>query len=284
MPSVAERPPLPQGKKRRRDDDSSITLLNNVSFHHSSSPLHPHAVTVGPLDFKSLVDEDIDIFTVDSSDPSHQRWHARVPRRIVPLPASKRQRVVHVPIPEDDGLVDDGEQRERRVSSVAITAERERSRVLQDQTDAVNRPVTRASTKSLAPCNVCHRRPTKKSELDSYADCEGCGQRTCFICMRQCAGWLVDGTIPETGMEEDMSLLSEQEVLSTSFHMDDAPPVGQDEGHGLGEEHQGEEGGQKIKGWAAGGHRGMVCSRCCIEKGAEGDIVCLGCLARMEGV
>jgi hypothetical protein len=27
----------------------------------------------------------------------------------------------------------------------------------------------------------------------------------------------------------------------------------------------------------------MVCSRCCIERGAEGDIVCLGCLPRLEG-
>jgi hypothetical protein len=27
----------------------------------------------------------------------------------------------------------------------------------------------------------------------------------------------------------------------------------------------------------------VVCSRCCIERGAEGDVTCLGCFSRMEG-
>jgi hypothetical protein len=26
------------------------------------------------------------------------------------------------------------------------------------------------------------------------------------------------------------------------------------------------------------GHRRMVCSRCCVEKGTEGEVCCLGCL------
>lgn len=29
-------------------------------------------------------------------------------------------------------------------------------------------------------------------------------------------------------------------------------------------------------------HRGMVCSRCCVEKGADGDVFCLGCLRAEE--
>lgn len=36
------------------------------------------------------------------------------------------------------------------------------------------------------------------------------------------------------------------------------------------------------KGWDAGGHRAVVCSRCCIERGAEGDVTCLGCLSKIE--
>jgi hypothetical protein len=31
------------------------------------------------------------------------------------------------------------------------------------------------------------------------------------------------------------------------------------------------------------GHRGRICSRCCVEKGAEGDVWCLGCLRSQEG-
>lgn len=36
-------------------------------------------------------------------------------------------------------------------------------------------------------------------------------------------------------------------------------------------------------GWSGGGHRGVICSRCCVESGGEGDVICLGCLAGMKG-
>jgi hypothetical protein len=32
------------------------------------------------------------------------------------------------------------------------------------------------------------------------------------------------------------------------------------------------------------GHRGRICSRCCVERGAEGDVWCLGCLRTEEGM
>jgi hypothetical protein len=38
----------------------------------------------------------------------------------------------------------------------------------------------------LRPCHICHRRPTTRAVLDGYIDCEDCGSRTCFICMREC--------------------------------------------------------------------------------------------------
>jgi hypothetical protein len=38
----------------------------------------------------------------------------------------------------------------------------------------------------LRPCHVCWRRPTTRAVLDGYADCEACGSRTCYICLREC--------------------------------------------------------------------------------------------------
>lgn len=89
-------------------------------------------------------------------------------------------------------------------------------------------------------------------------------------------GWNVD----------DGSMLCEQEVLSRSFHMDDANDAHFEhssvQGHNNSQDgHDDQE--LRRKGWDAAGHRGVVCSRCCIERGAEGDIVCLGCLPRLEG-
>lgn len=31
------------------------------------------------------------------------------------------------------------------------------------------------------------------------------------------------------------------------------------------------------------GHKGMVCSRCCVERGTEGEVWCLGCLRAERG-
>lgn len=30
-------------------------------------------------------------------------------------------------------------------------------------------------------------------------------------------------------------------------------------------------------------HRGKVCSRCCVERGPEGEVWCLGCLRAVDG-
>lgn len=38
----------------------------------------------------------------------------------------------------------------------------------------------------LRPCHVCWRRPTTRAVLDGYADCEACGSRACYICLREC--------------------------------------------------------------------------------------------------
>jgi hypothetical protein len=54
------------------------------------------------------------------------------------------------------------------------------------------------------------------------------------------------------------------------------------EGDREGEEREGER--ERREEWVERGieHRGVVCSRCCVERGEEGEVICLGCL-RMEG-
>jgi hypothetical protein len=47
-------------------------------------------------------------------------------------------------------------------------------------------PPTPIASLLLRPCHVCWRRPTTRAVLDGYADCEGCGSRTCYICLREC--------------------------------------------------------------------------------------------------
>ncbi|KAF4455417.1 hypothetical protein F53441_2206 [Fusarium austroafricanum] len=179
------------------------------------------------------------------------------PRKVLPL--SKRARIT------DDGIhvTDDV-----NASNYPFNASHRRRRSSQHKTLQVQPAFAkpRAMSALLAPCHICHRRPTKKSDLDSFADCQGCGERTCFVCIRECHGWNLDGG----------SGVSEQEVLSRSFHMDDVDDAQQDKYAKSGTQ-------QTKEGWNAIGHQVMVCSRCCIERGTKGDVTCLGCFFRMEG-
>lgn len=116
----------------------------------------------------------------------------------------------------------------------------------------------------LDPCHICHRKPVVKSDLDSYADCEECGERTCYICIRECLG------------REDEEM---EEALQMSFTEDACEGAGRAffprNGDGDGDEDGSER--RKLR------HRTMVCSRCCVERGTEGEVVCLGCLRREGG-
>lgn len=58
----------------------------------------------------------------------------------------------------------------------------------------------------LRPCHVCHRKPTTRVMLDAYADCELCGERACYICLRECNALDCDALSPSTGPLEDPSL------------------------------------------------------------------------------
>jgi len=116
----------------------------------------------------------------------------------------------------------------------------------------------KSSPRDLNPCHVCKRRPTLLSELDQYTNCEGCGERTCWICVRECEGWGISPRTTRGGKpwstDDSDRMIDEEDDRS---------------GRIIGS-----------RGWSGGedGHRGVVCSRCCVEKGGDGEVWCLGCL------
>lgn len=128
----------------------------------------------------------------------------------------------------------------------------------------------------LSPCHICRRKPTVKSELDAFANCEACRERTCYICIRECLGFSVEQRAVEdqdssvltfsfNGTEDDMD-------LGGTSTFDCASRDGTLEfGSNLGIHRAWE----KSIGTA---HRRMICSRCCVEKGSEGEVCCFGCL------
>lgn len=266
MPSVtyAELSTLSPGKKRSRDENGEI-----------QAPLFAHAGAN-------------DAYTQDKLGrlPFHDFNHKRpapnsaepFQRKIRPLPSSKRVRVSDEGNDLGDGL-DHETQRNHAPNDYSTPP-------MSPQL----RPVLKHASKSftigqLTPCHICRRKPTKKSDLDAYADCEGCGQRTCYVCIRECQGWL-----PNAGhahvrqeMEEEQQ---PEDALSRSFTMhdvdDDAEP------HmaltrQLANAKNNIENSRYEVGWDSKTHASVICSRCCVERGSEGDVMCLGCLAGVEG-
>ncbi|KAL2869405.1 uncharacterized protein BJX67DRAFT_330691 [Aspergillus lucknowensis] len=53
----------------------------------------------------------------------------------------------------------------------------------------------------LSPCHICHRKPITKDSLEAYADCDLCGQRACFICLRECDAIDCRGSGGQIGQE-----------------------------------------------------------------------------------
>jgi hypothetical protein len=134
--------------------------------------------------------------------------------------------------------------------------------------------------RDLSPCYICHRKPTIKAELHQYADCEGCGRRTCYICMRECLGTTVGPSVSEAGCynnELDHDMLFSLRSGSTWFD-DRARNIRErsDSGYDGGDEGtQLTVGKEKTK---MTNHKSKVCSRCCVERGMTGEVLCLGCL------
>ncbi|KAM0332175.1 hypothetical protein ACHAQA_002450 [Verticillium albo-atrum] len=259
MPSVAEEHPrvLPAGKKRRRDND--MDGLQGAIYEQAQHHIQQQYAFA---DFGKLLQHHDAALPLGAFDNAS--------RKIMPI---KRQRLFGG---DEDSTVHypDGHRARRHSRSPSNTAARPQ-------------PTRLSSSIVLAPCHVCHRKPTKKSDLDSFAECHGCKARTCFVCLRQCKGWTPEaqrGQQPSAAESRDY-----EEALSRSFHMEDADDdvAQRDHGHQgqtLTKQNQGrmaadtKPGGD---GWSSTGHQQVVCSKCCIERGQEGDVVCLGCLSQM---
>lgn len=261
MPSSTHSSP----KKRRRDDDDTDSdfllslyveyckVLDKAPIQQltSSGPSSPHA------------------------HEQHQHpHHMASPRKVIPYssPLSKKIRINN----------SSDEQTPYQQTSLPPHHTRSPSSKQQSAPKTIN----------LSPCHICHRKPTKKSDLDSYADCESCGERTCYICIRQCLGWKgTQGTVvydhqqdlmrdedhnehPETDEGDENRAPSDSE---RSFCMEDAPSRdGKRDDIGGPVKH----GGIWDRGRGKGkGHWDRICSQCCVEKGPQGEVVCLGCLA-----
>ncbi|KAI1448040.1 hypothetical protein F5Y02DRAFT_377092 [Annulohypoxylon stygium] len=272
MPSIApfELPTFSTSKKRRRDDDHNETQMplygSPKSFLRSlSANSDTRSRTIQHNESTNLLS------TIDNNErlilpPSGRGTSAmlNMPRKMIPLPLSKRLRLVN---DNSEPLHSHNDQPTHYMShsqqSHHSHAHPEYSTPpTSPQQSRVNTHTRPNPPALLNPCHICHRKPTKKSDLDSFADCMGCGQRACFVCIRACQGWLPPS--------------DEEENLSASFTMQD---VDDESNHGNEPDQKESKGG----GWNGRGHRSMICSRCCVERGLEGDVVCLGCLAGMEG-
>lgn len=210
------------------------------------------------------------------------------PRKPIPLPVNKKFRLAeenHHEPPQNGHYL--------RSSDISPTAPSQPqqsyfSHAHPELASPVRPALTRSNTSALlSPCHICHRKPTKKSDLDSFADCTICGERTCFICLRACQGWLpeLDGDEPnktEVGTEDlsasfTMRDVDDEDAVHNHAHKPVAPQRPEQK------QRKGEGGGDAEGTWNGRGHRRVICSRCCVERGSEGDVVCLGCLAGMRG-
>ncbi|KAJ9272081.1 hypothetical protein DTO212C5_1844 [Paecilomyces variotii] len=130
-------------------------------------------------------------------------------------------------------------------------------------------PTQVAAASVLRPCHICHRRPTTREVLDAYATCELCGERACYICLRECSA--VDcrgaGSTPSIAVP---SLYGPDAMIDDT---DDVPPASS----------------WRQTDWrypqaADVGKRRKVCSWCAVEGLTDGGmevVHCLDCVRRV---
>ncbi|EGE78364.1 hypothetical protein BDDG_01301 [Blastomyces dermatitidis ATCC 18188] len=130
---------------------------------------------------------------------------------------------------------------------------------------------------SLSPCHICHRRPTTRSTLDAYADCDLCAERTCYICLRECMVVDCNGprspSNPGPGCGKDNNHNNNDGGgggKASEWRRKTSPPNSRP-GHGdEGAEENGERMGRK------------VCSWCAVESVLDGGgefVRCFACVA-----
>ncbi|KAG6362014.1 hypothetical protein INS49_010243 [Diaporthe citri] len=278
MPSLTQ----PLSKKRRHDDFDA-----NAEYHILYEQLY------GKPPAASLADK-LNLSPQDLHHDIYAQRHGPPPKKIISLssPRAKKLRMMAEQQDSDEQTpysVHTLQQTNPKPTPLAPSSRHNHAR---SPSASKLGPRTTITTNVLAPCHICHRKPTKKTELDSYADCQGCGERTCYVCMRECLGW---ATTPRDRRgpsdEEEEVLMRDEETNSEheqggandtgndhSFNMEDAPPEDAHLDHDSPRaDHRIREGTWVKEGGT--GHRGRICSRCCVEEGVEGEVTCLGCLA-----
>lgn len=183
------------------------------------------------------------------------------------LPPAKRLRPIH----DDDDTTHSSHWRNASSRELLVMTS-------QGAHDACKGPA-KIGGMTIMPCHVCHRRPTKKSDLDSFARCQSCQEQTCFVCIRECRRRKDSRNNMKTP-----SFGKEDEDAGQSFNMNDADErdmAAATNSHAP--QHDDERRNTPNKGSAIdSAHHAMICSRCCVEEGAEGEVVCLGCLSNMD--
>lgn len=283
MPSLTQ----PLSKKRRHDDFDA-----NADYHILYEQLY------GRQPAASLADK-LNLSPQDLHHDIYAQRHGPPPRKIISLssPRAKKLRMMTEQHDSDEQTpysVHTLQQTSHRPTPLAPSSRHNhaRSPSASKLGPRITTTTTTITANILAPCHICHRKPTKKTELDSYADCQGCGERTCYVCMRECLGW---GMAPRERHNhndyEKEVLMRDEETNSEheqgeenntgnehSFNMEDAPP---EDAHidydSPRADHRIREGTWVKEGGT--GHRGRICSRCCVEEGVEGEVTCLGCLS-----
>ncbi|EJT81621.1 hypothetical protein GGTG_01599 [Gaeumannomyces tritici R3-111a-1] len=267
MPSATqEEPVFHASKKRRRDDDGISGLDGSLHIYDGLSYRKPLFSPDGLASRQFQTPDHVArLHYVRASDAAADVSRSEelvsnpfLARKVLPAivqPAKKFR------LDDDAGCHSPGRDQRRPVAA-PHSRNHQLHKIETTTTSAAATTQPARTSSALAPCHVCARRPTKKSDLDSFADCQGCRSRTCYVCMRECLGWGVND--PALGN-------SNRTQPSSSFRMEDAPESPVDDEAGSRD---------KYPVWArgGGGHRQMVCSRCCVEQGADGDVICLGCL------
>lgn len=86
----------------------------------------------------------------------------------------------------------------------------------------------------LRPCHICHRRPTTRAVLSGYIDCEDCGKRTCFICVRECGddgcryAERMESVTAVDGLKRPARPYSRRKRICTSCSVENIDTEGQD--------------------------------------------------------
>ncbi|KAK3356106.1 hypothetical protein B0H65DRAFT_505891 [Neurospora tetraspora] len=283
MPSVTHER-IPSAKKRRRDDVENSYTSGNIQIplyadytSNYPSPLQLANPTSLYTSSHPALDTTRGILADKSSYANPTALHPYPPtlRKIIPIAINKKQRMS---VSDDVHHREDSHHGMRAKSNSPTSASHPHHQ---------KQHALLSKIKCLDRCHICFRKPSKKADLDSYADCQGCGQRTCYVCMRQCPGWTSSfhqqERHPHTGEQEaqtqDIPLASSSP--ENSFTMVDADAEAEADYDALAEKES--QRPRSTPGWHANGHRETICGQCCEERGDNGDVVCFGCLPSFGG-